>query len=101
MGYRAHVHTKHVIKYGKCHFNWQSEAVHDWLNECGVDIYGAGECGELPEWEIDKGSLRKIPEEKYHLMEDNDQPITAEELHAFVDECLAAPTGESAYISWF
>lgn len=40
MGYRAHVHTKHDIEYGHCHFNWQSGLIHDWLIENGVDILG-------------------------------------------------------------
>lgn len=38
MGYRAHVQTKHVIEYGGCHFNWQSEEIHDWLVDNGMDI---------------------------------------------------------------
>lgn len=56
MGYRAHVQTKHEIEYGKCHFNWESGEIHDWLTENGVDICGDeyNDYDGGSEWEIYK-----------------------------------------------
>lgn len=101
MGYRAHVQTKHVIEYGGCHFNWQSEAIHDWLVENLVDICGSDECDGGSEWELDKSQLRNIPESAYHSIGVGDDEITADELRDFVKELLDAPTGDYAYVSWF
>ena len=98
MGIRAHVHTKHEIEYGGCHFNWRREEVYDWLCNLGVYVYG-DECSE--EWEIDKDDLRKLKPEDFadHHTEYGD--LSGEEMEVFVRECLAAPTGDYAYVSWF
>lgn len=103
MGYRAYVQVKHEIKYGDCYFNWANDRIHDWLTSNGVDVSGGGECGELPEWEMSKEQLRAIPEEAYRdLPRDGelDCEITAQDLRNFVDDLLAAPTGEWAYVTW-
>lgn len=101
---RPHVLTKREIEYGR-EFNFpnKSDEIWKWLTDNGVDIYGAGDCGELPEWEIDKNQLERIPEGAYrdiksHFKHDD---ITADDLRAFVKELLRAPTGDFAYISWF
>ena len=106
MGYRAHVQTKHEIEYGNQYFNWAADRIELWLNENGVDIceYSGSECSNSAEWEIDKDSLRAIPEEAFcDLPRDGelDCVITAQDLRDFVKDCLAAPTGDYAYVSWF
>lgn len=103
MGYRAHVQSKHIVEYGgRCHFNCKQEQIYDWLCANGVHIYGDDTYCKGNEWEIDKDELRAIPDEAYATIhEGTDHEIFAEELREFVDECLAAPTGEYAYVSWF
>lgn len=103
MGYRAHVQTKHVIKYGGCHFNWQSDVIKDWLVENFVDVCGDyyNEFNHGSEWELDKSQLRAIPESAYHSIGGGDDEITADELRDFVKDLLDAPTGDYAYVSWF
>ena len=102
MGCRAHVHTKHEIVYGSCHFNWASDRIKDWLVENGVYIFGNGDeydCGA--EWEIDKYRLKNIPDEAFHDIGTGEDKIAADELREFVHDLLAAPTGDYAYVSWF
>ena len=105
MDYKPHVLTKHEIEYGReFNFSNKSDEIWEWLTHNGVDILGAGDCGELPEWEIDKSQLERIPEDAYKDIKScsgNDDDITANDLRAFVKELLRAPTGDFAYISWF
>lgn len=102
MGMRAHVHTKHVIEYGGCHFNWASDIIHDWLIDNGVCGFGDGsDYDGGSEWEFYKGDLRNIPEDAYKDIEGRGEVIKADELREFVKELLDAPTGEYAYVSWF
>ena len=98
MGLRAYVHTKHDIQYGECHFSWRREEVYDWLIDHGVNVYG-GECSN--EWEIDKDSLRSLKPEEISDFSTEDGVLSGEDMDAFVSECLAAPTGDYAYVSWF
>lgn len=104
MGYRAHVQKKHEIEYNdRCHFNYAQDEIYKWLCENEVDVWGNGnEWCQGDEWEIAKDELRAIPEEAYAAIEAGPRyKISAEELRDFVNECLAAPTGEFAYVSWF
>ena len=101
MGYRAHVQTKHEIEYGSCHFNCKQELIYDWLCANGVNICGEDTYCKGGEWEIGKDELRIIPNRAYEGIGKCDDRITAKELHDFVDELLAAPTGDYAYVSWF
>ena len=101
MGYRAHIQVKHEIKYGGCHFNWDKELIADWLEENGVRICGHDEFGDNDEWEFDKDDLRKIPDEAFKPIRSEGHEIDAEDLRDFVRECLDAPTGGWAYVSWF
>lgn len=105
MGYRPHLQTKHVIEYGNSfNFSYKNEEIYDWLSENGVDVTGGGDCGEESEWEIEKDDLRKIPESAYRDIPASskyDTVITAKDLRDFVKDCLAAPTGDTVYISWF
>lgn len=102
MGYCAHVHTKHEIEYGGTYFGWQSAAIKDWLVDNNVDVLGDSDndYDHGPEWELDKDQLRKIPESAYCDI-GPDGEITADRLRGFVRECINAPTGEFAYVSWF
>lgn len=105
MGCRAHVQTKHEIEYGNCHFNWAADDVGEWLNDNGVDFTSLATedwMTDMWEWELDKEQLRAIPESAYAtLNEGTDDEITADELRGFVKDCLAAPTGDCAHVSWF
>ena len=101
MGNRAHVHTKHEIEYGNCHFNCKQELIYDWLCANGVSICGEDAYCKGDEWEICKDELRTIPHRAYKCIGRGNDRITAKELREFVDDLLAAPTGEYAYVSWF
>lgn len=103
MGYRPYVHVKHEVKYADTptpNFNWKNLLVHDFLTENGVDILGSGECGELPDWEMDKDQLRAIPESAFAEFKERDG-VTEDDLRRLVKELLEAKTGQSSYISWF
>lgn len=110
MGYRAHVQTKHEIEYGEEFFNWCNDALYNWLlDSANVSINTNDEWGCGDEWEIHKDYLREIPESAYSSeniagivgeMNCTEEDVV-EELHAFVDALLAAPTGDWVYVSWF
>ena len=102
MGYRAHVQTRHEIEYGNCHFNFNDDIVVKWLRDNGVYVCGGEEYGTGSEWEMLKDELRSIPESAYVALHDGKgYGVTGDELRKFVKDCLAAPTGDYAYISWF
>lgn len=106
MGFRAHVQKKHEIEYHPAaRFNWQSDIIEDWLNKYKVcvckfsrsDYDGTGE-----EWEIDKDGLRAIPDSAFvNIVLTDGEEVTAQDLRDFVRECIDAPTGDSAYVSWY
>ena len=100
MGIRAHVHTKHEIEYGGCHFNWRNEEVFCWLTRNGVTVAPIG-CESSDEWEISKDDLRKLDSEVFKDEHTEYGDLSGKEMEEFVKECLAAPTGDYAYVSWF
>lgn len=111
MGYRAHVQTKHEIEYGSEEFfGWCNDALYEWLwDYAEVDIHTNDEWGCGDEWEIRKDSLHQIPESAYSSESvaglvgktKCTEEDVVEELHAFIDALIAAPTGEWVYVSWF
>lgn len=103
MGIRAHIQTKHEIEYGNhSYFNWCKPDIYDWLYENGVDVYCGEEGADSDDWEIEKSSLREIPEDAYaDIRGASGEEITEEDLRRFVSELKRAPTGEYAYVSWF
>lgn len=102
MGFRAHIQTKHEIEYGdSSYFNWCKPVIYDWLYENGVDVYAGEDGADSDEWEIEKSSLREIPEDAYADIRSDYVEITAEDLRRFVSELKRAPTGKYAYVSWF
>lgn len=106
MSYSGHVQTKHEIEYGGSHFNWESDLLRDWLADNGVQVCGCDNAyGDCAEWELSKDELRAIPEDAYKDVNmrssGSDYVIEADEFRDFVQECLDAPTGDWAYVSWF
>ena len=101
MSYSGHVQTKHEIEYGGAYFNWQIEEIKSWLAENDVCICGCQDTSSgCEEWELDKSELQKIPEDAYRDI-GGEWKISADDLREFVEECLDAPTGEWAYVSWW
>lgn len=101
MGIRAHVQTKRVIEYGNCHFNYAQNTIYWWLVDNGVDVYTDDDRGENSnEWQIDKSSLKNIPNSAYKSLDEDDE-ISADDLREFVKDMLEAATDEYAYVSWF
>ena len=116
MGYRVHIQTKHEIEYGSEYFSHHKEALWDWLTRFGVEVRGIGDyCEGCDEWEIDKEQLRALKDRGDEAFSREAaapfvnvcawRPDTIDraidELKSFVDDCLAAPTGETAYMSWW
>lgn len=98
MGFRAHIHTKHVIEYSdSSYFNWNKSRIYDWLVDNGVDIW-PGPDADYNSWVIYKPTLDNIPEEAY---KDIDEDILAEDLRRFVEELKQTKTGYDAYVDWF
>ena len=109
MGYRAHIHTKHIIEYGGSHFNRDEIEVCEWLRANGVDVIGAGEFCENGEWEIEKSQLAEISESAYDSANiaafakqfGGNEDKARQALRDFVGDLLNADTGDYAYVSWF
>lgn len=116
MGTRVHIQTKHEIEYGSEYFSSNCKgALYDWLTEFGVDIVGAGDYADGDEWELDKKQLRALKNRGDEAFsrdealpfvgdcEDLEAGIdrAIDKLKSFVDDCLAAPTGKTAYMSWW
>ena len=100
MGYRAHIQTKHIVEYGSSEMlNWQSGNLHDWLTAHGVDVINGGECGELPEWELDREQVEALTEEDFNDI--GDYHLDEGELRDFITEMKSTKTGNSIFVSWF
>ena len=98
MGFRAHIHTKHVIEYSdNSYFNWNKSRIFEWLVDNGVDIWSGPE-GDYNSWVIYKPTLDNIPEEAY---KDIDEDILADDLRRFVEELKQTKTGYDVYVDWF
>jgi len=99
MGFRPNVVRKYEFKLGSSwDFNYQNLELCEWLRKYKVDVTGGGEDGEGTRWELWKKQLRKIPARAY---KDKDFPgLDPKELKGFVEDCLDAPTGETAFVWW-
>jgi hypothetical protein len=91
------IHTKHIIEIsenGHGDLFMMHEAMKEWLEENGVEVYEGSTVDDL-EWQLLKNQLENISESAY---EGEDE---AEAKRKFVEDCLNAPTGSFAYVSWY
>lgn len=106
MSYCAHIQSKHIVEYSDREFGFcrMNESLYSFLTDHGVKIpYGEATDAE---WEIDKESLHNLTDadfedtgsEEYAYFEECLDPAAVK---AFVNECLKADTGNTAYVSWF
>lgn len=106
MAYYAHIQSVHIIEYSKnevgfCRMN---TSLYQFLTDHGVKI-PHGEATDR-EWEIDKESLRNLTDADFEDAGSEVYSYFGERLNpaavkAFVEECLKADTGDTAYVSWF
>ena len=103
MGMRPHVHIKHEIKYGDeiPNMNWCQEDVYEFFTCNFCEVIGGGDCGENPNWELDREQLEELAKMKAPFRKRWGN-VSGKDLRVLVDELLKTKVkGGSVYLSWF